>query len=677
MDAIICVDANFSQKRRKSQGQAWVPPRQHCESVFIPVTEVEELEAYVDEIRPPKRKGNSSNVRVDESNIEADFEAGMRVPTAVLNACNDSFVAADSNRVKASTLFFSDTGLMALLCRHDRVLWLVNMTSAGEKQHYVLCLLARLFKHIPRAMRIGLLYDIGCQLHRSCEKYDFLSDYRDQIIFGISVFHAYGHQWACQIIYHPRKCKGFGLSDGEGCERFWSSIKPLIPSLRVSGYFNRIYTIDAQVRHLDIKSRLGLGRWLKRRWVNTIERKQEVTEILDGVYSLGWTEADLHAEWEKQVTEQTKPFKKQSDQLARQEIEGILALYKNLENHNEDIEKYEHMLENDDYPNGFNATEVQSALEELEGKVKKNKKAIATRKAKLSVDGRLNLTNLLDNEFLKLRMKALALKQRIRDRLRHRKFELENLERAYRKTVNHLKLEKHAQSQLKRKEPGIQATARKYNKLCADLSQMVEKRAAPRGAIAPLPIQLDGLFRLDVDDDIWQDIGLTDEIDDMANIPNWLGDDNVRVGIKALLEYDRCVEEMRRVKHERTCMQEWFQEEWMIVQIAIEDTTDINILFQLHKHKDNLLQLCVTWELALRGIPCAMSKKDWGPPVEEMVKAHKYEFEKQVIYARDSDSEEELTDEDIDLNDDENIEDAEFLDNLEMSALIDEFRGQL
>jgi len=149
---------------------------------------------------------------------------------------------------------------------------------------------------------------------------------------------------------------------------------------------------------------------------------------LDSVYSLGWTEADLHAEWEKQVAEQTKPLKKQSDQLARHEIEVILALYKNVENHNEDIEKYENMLENNDYPNGFNATKVQSALEELEEKVKKYKKTITAQKAKLSVDGRLNLTNLLDNEFLKLRMKALALKQRIRDRLRHRKFELENLE---------------------------------------------------------------------------------------------------------------------------------------------------------------------------------------------------------------------------------------------------------
>ena len=275
-------------------------------------------------------------------------------------------------------------------------------------------------------------------------------------------------------------------------------------------------------------------------------------------------------------------------------------------------------------------------------------------------------------------MKALALKQRIRDRLRHRKFELEGLERAYRKTVNHLKLEKHAQSQLKRKEPGIQATARKYNKLCADLSQMMEKHAAPKGAIAPLPIQLDGLFKLDVDDDIWQYIGLTDDTDDMMSIPEWLGNDEVRIGIKALLEYDRCVEEMKRVRHERTCMQEWFQEEWMIVQAAIEDTTDLNILFQLNKHKDHLLQLCVTWDLAVRGIPCAMSRKDWGPSVEEMGKAHRYEFEKQVINATDSDSEEdELANDEVDLNEEESMENAEFLDSLEMSALIDEFRGQL
>lgn len=166
---------------------------------------------------------------------EDGYEDGMEVPISVLNDCNDSFVAADEKHTKASTQYMADTGLMALLCRHDHVLWVVNMTSAGEKQHYALALLDRLFAHLPSTMTVGVLYDIACQLHRSCLKWDFLKDVLHWIIFAISVFHAFGHQWPCQIIYHPQKCPGFGLTDGEGCEQFWSSIKKLIPSLRVSG----------------------------------------------------------------------------------------------------------------------------------------------------------------------------------------------------------------------------------------------------------------------------------------------------------------------------------------------------------------------------------------------------------------------------------------------------------
>ncbi|KAG6913379.1 hypothetical protein DXG01_007271 [Tephrocybe rancida] len=60
----------------------------------------------------------------------------LRVPKSALDGCKSGFTAADDARVKASTQFFDDTALMALLCRHDRVLWIVNMCSADEKQHY-------------------------------------------------------------------------------------------------------------------------------------------------------------------------------------------------------------------------------------------------------------------------------------------------------------------------------------------------------------------------------------------------------------------------------------------------------------------------------------------------------------------------------------------------------------
>jgi len=200
-------------------------PLRHPNTIFIPEDEVNMMEEYVEDRRS----------RGCRTNKDADYEGDIRVPTSVLDECHESFTAADEKRKKASTDFFSDTGLMALLCRHDQVLWLVNMKSAGEKQHYALALVNRLFEHLPAPVTVGLLYDIGCQFHRSCIKWGFLEEYLPRLAFAISIFHAYGHQWPCQLIYHPRKCLGFGLSDGEGCERLWSALKKLIPSLRVSG----------------------------------------------------------------------------------------------------------------------------------------------------------------------------------------------------------------------------------------------------------------------------------------------------------------------------------------------------------------------------------------------------------------------------------------------------------
>ncbi|THU87794.1 hypothetical protein K435DRAFT_681068 [Dendrothele bispora CBS 962.96] len=127
---------------------------------------------------------------------------------------------------------------MALLCRHDRPLWVVNMTTPGERQHYAIALLEKLFEHIPPFMHVGVLYDVGCHLERSCLKWGLLEAHMDNLVFAISVFHAFGHQWPCQIIYHPRKCEGFGLSDGEGVERLWHGIQHLIAYTRIAGVRN-------------------------------------------------------------------------------------------------------------------------------------------------------------------------------------------------------------------------------------------------------------------------------------------------------------------------------------------------------------------------------------------------------------------------------------------------------
>lgn len=54
----------------------------------------------------------------------------------------------------------------------------------------------------------------------------------------------------------------------------------------------------------------------------------------------------------------------------------------------------------------------------------------------LGVSETTQLKRLRDDVFLRSRMNALAIKQRLRDRLRQRKFEIEKLERSYRRTIN-------------------------------------------------------------------------------------------------------------------------------------------------------------------------------------------------------------------------------------------------
>ncbi|KAG6903562.1 hypothetical protein DXG01_016858, partial [Tephrocybe rancida] len=105
------------------------------------------MEKYMDALRahkPPPKK-----TKTTQDDEEDCIEGGLHVPNSVLDGCKSGFTAADERRAKASTQFFDDTALMALLCRHDIVLFLANMRSAGEKQHYVISLIETLFQHLP------------------------------------------------------------------------------------------------------------------------------------------------------------------------------------------------------------------------------------------------------------------------------------------------------------------------------------------------------------------------------------------------------------------------------------------------------------------------------------------------------------------------------------------------
>jgi hypothetical protein len=63
---------------------------------------------------------------------------GLSLPEPIYSGCKKRFFAADEDNKKAETSVFSNTGLMAMVCRHDWVLFMVNLRESGEKRYYAL-----------------------------------------------------------------------------------------------------------------------------------------------------------------------------------------------------------------------------------------------------------------------------------------------------------------------------------------------------------------------------------------------------------------------------------------------------------------------------------------------------------------------------------------------------------
>jgi Kyakuja-Dileera-Zisupton transposase len=110
------------------------------------------------------------NKSQNKSKDKEDSIPGLKMPSHIYEGCTSRFIAADESNAKADATIFADTGLIAMVCWHTHVIALANVHDAGEKQFNVIALLEELFSELPKTWRIGVLYDIGCQLHQSIVK---------------------------------------------------------------------------------------------------------------------------------------------------------------------------------------------------------------------------------------------------------------------------------------------------------------------------------------------------------------------------------------------------------------------------------------------------------------------------------------------------------------------------
>lgn len=171
-----------------------------------------------------------------------------------------------------------------------------------------------------------------------------------------------------------------------------------------------------------------MGKWLQCKWVSCLEKKIEAEEVLE---KLGMEFSLLEREWNEQVAAQTKPLARQSKDIANKAIKEIMVLYTSKTAFASELGGLDQKLISGDYGEDMSVEDVLAARRAIVQKQIAIDGNIKTKKKRLGVKDQENLKNLMGNKFLQLKLNARALKQRLRDRLRNRKFELERLERAY------------------------------------------------------------------------------------------------------------------------------------------------------------------------------------------------------------------------------------------------------
>ena len=202
------------------------------------------------------------------------------------------------------------------------------------------------------------------------------------------------------------------------------------------------------MKHLDKTSLEGLARWLCRKWHNCVEKKDTASEGLD---QLGFTLEYLRDQWDHQVKAQTAPPPRRSllgsvsvchskssagrsQNVVNQAIDTILALETHLKEAQDRAKELEITLANPSATSDILSISIE--LTDSQHTITRLSKLIRAKRGSLGVSAKSRIQQLRDNEFLRVKLNAHAIKTRLRDWLRHHKFELERLERSYRQTIN-------------------------------------------------------------------------------------------------------------------------------------------------------------------------------------------------------------------------------------------------
>ncbi|KAK0562314.1 hypothetical protein OC844_002756 [Tilletia horrida] len=266
-DLIVCLDGNFTHKRRKR------------------------LDAVT---RSPSRSTFFLSHRQVDSAAQTFLTSAKT--DGPRTGCTSEVKAAVEGAVKASKGSFDIVGLVGMTCRHGAPLLFCDVRETGEAHFYAFALLDHLLRVCAgRIKTLGVCYDIGCKLAVSPRIKSSLAPHGVQLVFVVSLFHVFGHDVDCRLKFSPRRTIGFGLTDGESLERLWSAMSGMISVTRGMSRVGRHLALTAHL-HFLVHEHIGrLSSVLRARQARlNVERSRAVPKVERAVAMVcKWASSDV------------------------------------------------------------------------------------------------------------------------------------------------------------------------------------------------------------------------------------------------------------------------------------------------------------------------------------------------------------------------------------------------
>src|SRR5258708_5544026 len=202
-----------------------------------------------------------------------------------------------------------------------------------------------------------------------------------------------------------------------------------------------------------------------------------------------------------------------------------------------------------------------------------------------------------------------VLKDQLHCKLHARKAKLGRLDHRHGQQEVDQSLCSQIQKAVKKQSTGIDSTLQKYNEKLRSLVSLQGKGGIPLDKWLPPELKKDGLYSLDVDQDIWQDYDLSD----FEELPKWIIDPTVKDGIPLTQSIQTCCSEKKQFIAEQQNLCQWIYREIHVTN-AIYTTSlpkDLDVAFHALLKFHDLAVLLETCRITLTSPGITTDQLQW------------------------------------------------------------------